>query len=111
MHNSERLVKGKERCTVLVNRGDAAALGLTDGQPVQVQSQVGAITLPAELTDDIMSGVVSIPHGWGHNRPGTRQDVAQQHPGVSLNDLTNDQVIDELTGNAAFSGVPVTLIV
>ncbi|MCB0385770.1 MAG: molybdopterin-dependent oxidoreductase, partial [Bdellovibrionales bacterium] len=109
MHNSERLVKGKERCTVMVNRGDAAALGLSDGQIVEVRSRVGCITLPAELTDDIMPGVVSIPHGWGHNRPGIRLDVAQQHPGASLNDLTDEQAIDELTGNAAFSAIPVTL--
>ncbi len=111
MHNSERLVRGKERCTVLVNRGDAAALGLSDGQMVAVRSRVGYITLPAELTDDIMPGVVSIPHGWGHNRPGIRLDVAQQHPGASLNDLTDEQAIDELTGNAAFSAILVTLSV
>jgi anaerobic selenocysteine-containing dehydrogenase len=111
MHNSERLVKGKERCTVMVNRGDAAALGLMDGQMVEVRSRVGCITLPTELTDDIMPGVVSIPHGWGHNRPGIRLDVAQQHPGASLNDLTDEQALDELTGNAAFSAIPVTLSV
>lgn len=111
MHNSERLVRGKERCTVMVNRGDAAALGLSDGQIVEVRSRVGCITLPAELTDDIMPGVVSIPHGWGHNRPGIRLDVAQQHPGASLNDLTDEQALDELTGNAAFSAIPVTLSV
>lgn len=96
---------------MMVNRGDAAALGLMDGQMVEVRSRVGCITLSAELTDGIMPGVVSIPHGWGHNRPGIRLDVAQQHPGASLNDLTDEMALDELTGNAAFSAIPVTLSV
>lgn len=107
MHNSSRLVKGKERCTLLMHRSDAAARGLADGQTVKIYSRVGQISLPLELTDDIMPGVVSIPHGWGHNRPGVQMGVAQAHPGASLNDLTDDQLVDELTGNAAFSGVPV----
>jgi anaerobic selenocysteine-containing dehydrogenase len=107
MHNSERLVRGKERCTLLMHPTDAAVRGLTDGQLVTVESTIGRIELPLELTNDIMPGVVSIPHGWGHDRPGIRLSVAQRHPGASLNDLTDHTLLDHLTGNAALVGVQV----
>ncbi|NKQ35933.1 MAG: molybdopterin-dependent oxidoreductase [Chloroflexi bacterium] len=107
MHNSPRLVKGKNRCTLLMHPADAAARGLTPGQTVNACSRVGEIELSLEVTEEIMPGVVSIPHGWGHNRPGIQMETAQAHPGASLNDLTDDQRVDDLTGNAAFSGVPV----
>ncbi len=110
MHNSLRLVKGKNRCALLMRPADAAARGLTDGQTVKVCSRVGEIELPLEVTEGIMPGVVSVPHGWGHNRPGVQMRVAQAHPGASLNDLTDDRRVDELTGNAAFSGVPVEVV-
>jgi anaerobic selenocysteine-containing dehydrogenase len=109
MHNSRRLVKGKERCTLLMHPRDAAARGLSDRQPVCVRSRVGEIELPLEISADIMPGVVSIPHGWGHHRPGIRLGTARRHAGASINDLTDEQLIDELTGNAAFSGVPVSV--
>ncbi len=107
MHNSHRLVRGKDRCTVIMHPDDAAARGLTDGQRVQVASRVGCIVLPLAVSDDIMPGVVSIPHGWGHDRPGIGLRVAAQHPGASYNDLSDQDLLDELTGNAALSGVPV----
>ena len=107
MHNSERLVKGKDRCTVLMHPDDAEARQVEDGQMVEVASRVGQVHLRLEVSEAIMPGVVSIPHGWGHGRDGVQLQVAQQHAGVSLNDLTDEQALDELTGNAAFNGVPV----
>jgi len=112
MHNSERLVKGnpaKPQCTVLMHPTDAANRDLLDGQKVVVRSRVGSIVLPVEISDEIMRGVVSIPHGWGHDRTGNQQAVAQQHAGASLNDLTDQQAIDALCGTAAFNGTAVTI--
>lgn len=109
LHNSHRLVKGPARCTVMLHPEQAEALGIANGTTVRVTSRVGSIELPAEVTPDIMPGVVSVPHGWGHQRAGIRQQVAQQHAGASVNDLTDDQFIDVLSGNAALNGVPVTL--
>lgn len=110
MHNSERLVKGKNRCTAMVNPADAARLNLQDGYNVRVRSRVGEITLPVEISNDVMPSVVSIPHGWGHDKSGVRLQVAAAHAGVSCNDLTDEQWLDEPSGNAAVNGVPVTLI-
>lgn len=109
MHNSEKLMKGKNRCTVLMNTDDAAALQIIDKQVVKVSSRVGSIELPVEITADIMRGVVSIPHGYGHNRKGTNLDVAQQFAGASMNDLTDEMEIDDLTGNAVLNGVLVQI--
>ena len=109
MHNSRRLVKGPERCTLLIHPADAANRQISTGQMVAVHSRVGCITLPAEISDEMMPGVVSIPHGWGHTRPGAQPSVARQHPGASVNDITDDTRIDRLTGNAAFSGIPVRI--
>jgi anaerobic selenocysteine-containing dehydrogenase len=86
---------------------DARARGLGDGQTVQVRSRVGSVPVRLELTDAVMPGVVSLPHGWGHGRPGVRLRVAAAHAGVSLNDLTDDRAVDALLGTAAFSGTPV----
>jgi anaerobic selenocysteine-containing dehydrogenase len=107
MHNSKRLVRGKNRCTLMIHPDDAAARGIENGQVVEVRSRVGCVWIEAEITPDIMPGVVSIPHGWGHHRPGIQLEVAQQYAGVSINDLTDECAIDELTGNTAFSGIPV----
>ena len=107
MHNSQRLVKGPERCTLLMHPDDARARGLTPGQTVQVRSRVGSVPVRLELTDAVMPGVVSLPHGWGHGRPGVQLRVAAAHAGVSMNDLTDDQAVDTLLGTAAFSGTPV----
>ena len=105
--NSERLVRGKNRCTLLMHPDDAEARSLNDGDDVEVRSRVGKVTVPLQLDDGIMPGVVSLPHGWGHARPGVMLSVAQSYPGVSINDITDEQHIDELTGNSGFSGVPV----
>jgi anaerobic selenocysteine-containing dehydrogenase len=108
MHNSPRLVRGAARCTLLMHPQDAAARGLRAGQTVRVRSRVGQVDVPLEISDAVMAGVVSLPHGWGHNRPGLRLATAQQHAGASINDLTDEQLLDTLTGNAAFTGVPVS---
>jgi anaerobic selenocysteine-containing dehydrogenase len=109
MHNSERLMKGKSRCTVMINPDDAERLDVKSGDMVTLRSRVGQVSAPAELTGDMMAGVVSLPHGFGHGRDGVQLSVATNHAGVSVNDLTDDQLIDVLSGNASFSGVPVTL--
>lgn len=110
MHNSERLVKGKNRCTLMIHPKDARKRGLIHGENAVVMSRAGSIKIPVEITDKIMKGVVSIPHGWGHNRKGTRLQVAEAHAGVSMNDVTDELLVDELTGNAAVNGVPVVVI-
>jgi anaerobic selenocysteine-containing dehydrogenase len=109
LHNARRLVKGPARCTLLVNPRDASARGLVDGGRARIATPRGEIVATVEITDAIMPGVVSLPHGWGHDREGTRMEVARAHAGVSLNDLTDDRRVDRLTGNAAFSGTEVTV--
>lgn len=109
LHNSHRLVKGKPRCTLMLHPKTAENNGIKDGQEVKVTSRVGNVTIVAEVTDELMPGVVSIPHGWGHGRKGVKQKIAQAHAGVSVNDLTDDTLIDQLSGNAAVNGVPVQL--
>ena len=109
LHNSEILTKGKNRCTILMNETDARDLNFSDGQKVKVSSRVGTVEIPLETTDKIMRGVVSIPHGYGHALDGVKLDTARANAGVSLNDLTDENLIDELTGNAAFSNVRVRL--
>jgi anaerobic selenocysteine-containing dehydrogenase len=109
MHNYQRLVKGKGRCQLLMHPQDIERLGLSSGQNVKVQSRVGEVTAELEATTDMMPGVVSLPHGWGHSRKGIQASVAEAHAGVSVNDLTDDQFLDELSGNAALNGVPVAV--
>ena len=109
MHNSERLVKGRDRCTLLMNPNDAADRDLLPGQQVQVRSRTGSIEVPLEISEDIMPGVISIPHGWGHDRAGVQMGVAEQHAGASINDLTDDQSMDALCGTAAFNGTWVSV--
>lgn len=109
LHNSKRLVKGKSRCTLMLNPADAERLGIADGVSVRVSSRVAELDVVAEVTDELMPGVVSIPHGWGHGVPGIRLRQAQEVAGVNTNDLTDDQLLDGLTGNAALNGVAVTL--
>ena len=109
LHNSRRLVKGKSRCTLMLHPQDAQQLGVTDGDQLRVRSRVAELTVAAEVTDELMPGVVSLPHGWGHDQPAVRLGVAQQVAGVNSNELTDDQFLDELTGNAALNGVPVEL--
>ncbi len=107
MHNYRRLVKGKSRCTLMMHPRDMQARNIEDGAVVTVRSRAGAVDIPVESTEDIMPGVVSMPHGFGHDRPGVRMHVAQSHAGVSCNDVTDEEVLDHLSGNAAVNGVAV----
>lgn len=105
--NSHRLTKGPNRCTLMIHPDDAAAAGLADGDMARVRSSSGEISIPAEVTDDMMPGTVSIPHGWGHDLPGMAMQVAKARAGVSANALTESGALDPLSGNAALSGVQV----
>jgi anaerobic selenocysteine-containing dehydrogenase len=107
MHNVPRLVSGKPRCTLMVHPEDAQRLGLHAGQQVRVLSRVGEVEAPLEVTDEVMPGVVSLPHGYGHGRPGIQLQVAGAHAGVSINDLTDHLELDGVGGNAAFCGIQV----
>jgi anaerobic selenocysteine-containing dehydrogenase len=107
MHNLHVLVKGKNRCTLHIHPEDATRLGLVDGEIASVASRVGSIEIPIEVIDTIMPGVVSIPHGWGHNAPGTRMQTASEHAGVNTNILTDEAGVDLLSGNAILSGISV----
>ena len=107
MHHSPRLVKGKNPCRLTIHPSDAAKRGIEDDSLVRVTSRRSSIELPATLSEEVMPGVVCMPHLWGHDRQGTRQRTANSTPGVSMNDLTDISVIDELTGNAVVNGVPV----
>lgn len=109
LHNAPRLMKGAPRCTALVHPDDAASRGLTDGADVVITSRVGEITVPLEVSDEIMPGVISVPHGWGHGAKGAQLRVATATPSASANDLTDDELLDELTGTAALSGAMVTV--
>ena len=109
LHNSETLMKGKDRCTLMMSDGDAKERSLENGKIVRVTSRVGSVKIPVEVTDNIARGVVSIPHGYGHRRKGLKLEIAAEHSGVSINDLTDELVMDELTGNAAFSSVMVKI--
>jgi anaerobic selenocysteine-containing dehydrogenase len=104
MHNSQRLLRGKPQCTILMHPTDAAQRDLRPGQNVSVRSRVGSVVVPLEISEEMMPGVVSIPHGWGHDRTGVQLEVAQQHAGESINDLTDNLAIDALCGTAAFNG-------
>jgi anaerobic selenocysteine-containing dehydrogenase len=110
MHNSQRLVKGKSQCTLLLHPLDAAQRDLKPGQEVLVRSRVGSVVVPIEISEEMMPGVVSIPHGWGHARLGVQLDVAQQHAGESINDVTDNLSIDALCGTAAFNGTWVAVV-
>lgn len=111
LHNSQRMVKGTDkgnkRCTAQIHPQDAARFAIADGQQIKVRSRVGEVSIPAELTEKIMPGVISIPHGWGHNRADSNWSTAKAHGGVSANDLTDEMVLDDLSGNAVLNGVPV----
>ena len=109
MHNVNVLVKGKPRCTVHVHPDDAVRLGLGDGDAATVASRVGKVTIPVEVTDAIRPGVVSIPHGWGHDAPGNRMRVAREHAGVNSNILSDEELVDPISGNAVLNGIPVSV--
>ncbi|MBA3464147.1 MAG: molybdopterin-dependent oxidoreductase [Deltaproteobacteria bacterium] len=109
MHNSERLVKGPPRCTVMIHPDDAASRGLVDGGDAKVSTKQGSITVPVEITDTMMKGVVSVPHGWGHNKSGTRMRVAEATQGASVNDIVDPAQVDELSGTSVLTGQAVTV--
>jgi len=109
MHNIEVLVKGKERCTLLVHPTDALRLGLHDSASARVTSRVGSVDAVVQVSDEMRSGVVSLPHGWGHGVPGTNLSVAATRAGVNSNVLTDDTAIDPLSGTSVLNGIPVTI--
>jgi len=109
LHNSRRLLKGKNRCTALIHPSDAKKRNINPGDTIEVQSRVGSITIQSEMTEDIMPGIVSIPHGWGHDRPGVLLKIAREFAGVSVNDITDNRVTEELTGSSVLFGVPVRI--
>jgi anaerobic selenocysteine-containing dehydrogenase len=109
MHNVAGLVRGSNRCTAHVHPDDAAERGIADAQLVTVRSRTGSVTLPAEVTDAVRQGVVSIPHGWGHDVAGTVASVAREHAGVNSNVLADDMLVDVPTGTAVLNGIPIEL--
>jgi anaerobic selenocysteine-containing dehydrogenase len=111
LHNSRRLLKGPDRCTLMIHPEDADARQIETGTAVTITSRVGSITAPADVTEDVMPGTVSLPHGFGHRRDGVKLSVAREKPGVSLNDITDRQRYDPVSGNAALNGTPVTIAV
>jgi anaerobic selenocysteine-containing dehydrogenase len=110
MHNSHRLIKGKPRDQLMMHPDDLALLGLSDGATVEVRARVGSVCIPVQSTDTVMRGVVSLPHGFGHNRPGTRLGLAEQNAGVSYNDLSDAAAVDAVSGNAALNGIEVEIV-
>ncbi|MEL6894070.1 MAG: molybdopterin oxidoreductase family protein, partial [Actinomycetota bacterium] len=110
MHNIDVLVKGKPRCTLHVHPDDADRLGLADGTSATVTSRVGSLTVPVEVTDEIRPGVVSLPHGWGHDLPGTKLRVAAERAGVNSNVLADHEAMDPLSGTSVLNGIPVELV-
>jgi anaerobic selenocysteine-containing dehydrogenase len=109
LHNVAPLMRGRDRCTLLMHFVDAAERGIDDGATVTVTSSAGSLDVPVELTDAIKPGVVSMPHGWGHGKPGTRMTVANESPGVNTNVLSPPEFLDEPSGNGALNGIPVTV--
>lgn len=109
MHNINVLTKGSLSCTAQVHPDDAARLGLADGASVRITSRVGTVEAPVEITDSVRPGVVSLPHGWGHGVAGTKMDVAARKAGVNSNILTDESIIDPISGNAVLNAIPVTL--
>lgn len=107
MHNVNVLVKGKDRCTLLIHPDDAARAGVEDGKLARVTSEAGAVEVPVEVSDEMMPGIVSLPHGWGHDKEGTRLSVAREHAGVNNNLLAPGHLVDPLSGNAIVNGFAV----
>jgi len=110
MHNVAVLVKGKDRCTLLIHPDDAARAGVSDGGVARVSSEAGALDVPVEVSDEMMPGVVSLPHGWGHDLDGVQLSVAREHAGVNNNRLAPGHLVDEISGNAVVNGIPVEVV-
>jgi anaerobic selenocysteine-containing dehydrogenase len=107
LHNVERLVRGRDRCTLLMHPDDAARAGVADGALACVRSEAGTIEIAVEVSDEMMPGIVSLPHGWGHDKAGTRLAVARAHAGVNSNVLAPGRLTDPLSNNAVVNGIPV----
>lgn len=110
MHNVKVLVKGKDRCTLLIHPDDAASVGIDDGALARVSSEAGSLEVAVEVSDEMRPGVVSLPHGWGHDKPGTRMAIAREHAGVNSNILAPGTFVDVPSGNAAVNGIPVEVV-
>jgi anaerobic selenocysteine-containing dehydrogenase len=109
MHNIAVLTKGSLACTAQLHPDDAQRIGVATGDEVRITSRVGHIEIPVEVTDSVTQGVVSVPHGWGHDMAGTQMDVARRKAGVNSNILSDDKAMDPLSGNAVLSAIPVTV--
>src|SRR5262249_40275610 len=109
MHNLPSLVKGRDVCTLQISPADARRIGLSEGEKARVTSRVGAVVAPIEVTEDLMPGVVSLPHGWGHDATDSQLRVAREHPGVNMNALTDNHSYDKASGAAVLFGTPVTV--
>ncbi|MFD9249670.1 molybdopterin oxidoreductase family protein [Streptomyces bottropensis] len=109
LHNIPALTGGTNRCTLHLHPEDADRLGIADGDAVRIKGAGGEVTAPVEVTDVVRRGVVSLPHGWGHDRPGTRMRHAAIDPGVNVNQLLDGSLLDPLSGNAVLNGIPVEL--
>lgn len=109
LHNSYRMVKGRERCTLLIHPKDAEETGVKNDQWATIKSEIGEVRIKVEISDEMMPGTVSIPHGWGHNRAGIKMRVAQDHAGISLNDLIDNDLVDPLCGVSIINGIPISI--
>jgi anaerobic selenocysteine-containing dehydrogenase len=109
MHNIDVLMSGKDRCTLQINADDATRIGVGNGGQVKVSSMAGMLVAPVEITEDIMPGVVSLPHGWGHDLDGSALSVAERRPGVNTNRLSTGEM-DPMSGNAVLNGIPVEVV-
>jgi anaerobic selenocysteine-containing dehydrogenase len=104
------LMNGKDRCTLLIHPDDAGRFGIEDGKIARVTSEAGTLEVAAEVSDEMMPGVVSLPHGWGHDKAGTRLSVAREHAGVNNNLLAPGRLVDPLSNNAVVNGIPVEVV-
>jgi anaerobic selenocysteine-containing dehydrogenase len=109
MHNVASLRGGSNVCTLQIHPDDAARVGLSDGDTARITAAGGEVEAPAEITDAVRTGVVSLPHGWGHSRPGTRMSVAEAEPGVNVNQLLDGTLMDPLSGTSVLNAVPVSV--
>jgi anaerobic selenocysteine-containing dehydrogenase len=110
MHNVKVLMKGKDRCTLLIHPDDAQRVGIEDGKLARITSEAGMVEVAAEVSDEMMPGVVSLPHGWGHDKDDTRLAVAREHAGVNSNLLSPGRLVDPLSNNAVVNGIPVEVV-
>ena len=103
-------MRGRDRCTLLMHPVDAARVGLADGERARVTSEAGDLEVAVHVSDEMMPGVVSLPHGWGHDKPGTRLEVARAHAGVNNNVLAPGELTDPVSNNAVVNGIPVSVV-